>query len=86
MHNWIMRHLHLVIVIDTILHLLIFTCCVGAIYYAIKFYRIVSAHPNCTTSLRVIAACNFPIIGYMCWCALQSWWFCLNQFSTWWSK
>lgn len=86
MRNWVLHHMHFVILMDALLHLVIIGFAIAATIYFFKFVQAVRNHPNTTSLTNGISYTMLPLVGIMDWSCVQAFYHCLIQYPQWWSR
>jgi ABC-type sulfate transport system permease component len=86
MKDWLLHHLHFVIVADALLHVIIILLSIAAIVMTSMFIKAVKNHENANAYSTSLAFIMLAIVGFMSFSAIRSFVECAVQYQTWWNK
>jgi len=83
---WVLHHLHLVIALDAALHGLIIGLSILALIWTFKLIKAVKNHTNVTRGALIPAYCMTPIVLFIVFTAIRSFYACAIQYPQWWNR
>jgi hypothetical protein len=86
MRDWVLHHLHFMIVADALIHVIIMLLSIAAIVTMCFLIKAVKSHPNANRTSTTLAYIMLGISGFMNYSAVRAFISCAAQYHTWWNK